>query len=198
MKRRLPLLVVLAVAAALGWSIPAAAHAVLVSSSPEPGATIASPATVSLTFDDALLEIGAHVFVLDAQGGEHASGDAYFPSPETIRVDVQPLDAGVYNAEWRVVADDGHPIEGTIPFTVVASAASPQTSLSGQAATDSPQASPSGQDSDGLSGATEAAPDGQFYLTFAVVLAAVAALAIAVFLLRPKGGGTRLRRRRQG
>ena len=139
MKSRLVVVAVLT-AVIVGWALPAAAHAVLVSSSPAPGATVTSPASVSLTFDDPLLDIGARISVLDSQGVDHAAGAAYFPEPTTIRVDVLPLDPGAYTAEWRVVADDGHPIEGTLPFTVVA--ASPEPSPSGKG-TKTPEPSPS-------------------------------------------------------
>ncbi len=195
MKNRRSLIALLVVAALLAWSAPAAAHAVLVSSSPEPGATITSPATVSLTFDDVLLDLGAHIYVLDAQGGEHAAGDAYFPEPTTIRVDVQPLEPGEYSAEWRVVADDGHPIEGTLPFTVVAVAS--ESSPTGQGAVLSSQPSPTGQGAATVSGATAAEGQGQVYVTIVVTLAVVALIAVAVFLALPKDPATGVRRRRK-
>lgn len=196
MKHRRALVALLAVVALVGWSAPAAAHAVLVSSSPEPGATITSPATVSLTFDDPLLQIGAHILVVDAQGGEHAAGDAYFPEPATIQVDVKPLDPGAYTAQWRVVSDDGHPVEGTLAFTVVAGTGSAQPSPSGQGAVISSQNSPSGRGAATVSGAT--APKPEVYVTIAGVLAVVALIAIVVLLSRPKDSATGSRRRRKG
>jgi len=180
-KARRSLLTLLGVAALLGWAAPAAAHAVLVSSSPASGATVTSPATVSLTFDDKLLDIGARISVLDARGGDHAAGAAYFPVPTTVQVNVGPLDPGEYTAEWRVVADDGHPIEGTLPFTVVAPAAGPSASRQGAAP---------------VSNTAAAGSTGRVYVTIAVTLAAIALIAAGVFFLVPKDPATGSRRRR--
>jgi methionine-rich copper-binding protein CopC len=127
----------LALVAAIGWVAPAAAHTQLVSSSPQPGATVESPASVSLTFSEALLDIGLQIAVLDSQGGDHARGAAYFSDPRTVQVDVEPLAPGSYTTQWRVVAGDGHPIEGTLEFAVVGATvpSPPETS--------SPEQSPS-------------------------------------------------------
>jgi methionine-rich copper-binding protein CopC len=194
-KTRLRFVVLLGFAGLLGWAAPAAAHAVLVSSSPEPGAMVTSPAAISLTFDDALLEIGARIAVLDARGGDHAAGDAYFPEPTTIRVDVQLLDPGEYTAEWRVVADDGHPIEGTLPFTVVAAASEPPPSGQGEVVSSRP--SPTGQDAAAVSEATAAEPQGQLYVTITVTLALIALVAVVVFFSLPRDSATGSRRRRK-
>ena len=206
MKSRLVVVAVLT-AVIVGWALPAAAHAVLVSSSPAPGATVTSPASVSLTFDDPLLDIGARISVLDSQGVDHAAGAAYFPEPTTIRVDVLPLDPGAYTAEWRVVADDGHPIEGTLPVTVVA--ASPEPSPSGKGtktpepspsdrgAVLSSQPSPTGPIAATPSGPAAAGSNGQVYVTIALTLAAIAILAVAVFFLLPKDAETGSRRPRR-
>lgn len=202
MKSRRALVVVLGIAALVGWGTSAAAHTALVSSSPAPGAAVESPAVVSLTFSEPLLAIGAGIFVLDAEGVEHAAGAAYFPEPATIQVDVLPLAPGAYTAAWRVVADDGHPIEGRLPFTVVA-APSPTPSATGQSATPSSTraSSPSPTVSAAtVSGATVSAgtvpatdaaqPQGQVWVTIAATLAAIALIAVAVFFSRPKDAAT--------
>jgi hypothetical protein len=184
-KSRRSVIALLGLAAVVAWSAPAAAHAVLVSSSPAPGATITSPETVSLTFDDPLLTIGAHIYVLDAQGVEHAAGDSYFPEPTTIQVNVKPLDPGEYSAQWRVVSDDGHPVEGTLAFRVVP-------------ATGSAQPSPTGHGAATLTPTTAGKPHLQVYATIGGALAVVALIAVVVLLSRPKDSATRSRRRRRG
>ena len=207
MKGRRPLVVLLGIAALVGWGTSAAAHTALVSSSPAPGAAVESPAVVSLTFNEPLLAIGAGISVLDAEGVEQAAGAAYFPEPSTIQVDVQPLAPGAYTAVWRVVADDGHPIEGTLPFTVVA-APSPTPSATGPSAAPSstlvsspsrtvsaatvPDATASGATVP-ASGAAE--PKGLVWVTIAATLAAIALIAVAVFFSLPKDPATGSRRR---
>lgn len=201
MSRRTTWVAVLALAAAIGWAAPAAAHTQLVSSSPEAGATVESPASVSLTFSEALLDIGAQIAVLDAQGGDHASGAVYFPEPTTAQVDVSPLDPGSFTAQWRVVAEDGHPVEGTLFFVVVAPAPAPSTTPSVAA---NPEASPTPTQMKPTATPTGApiispAPDsgsrGGLHPMIAVVIGAAILLALAIYLSRPKDPVTGSRRR---
>ena len=184
----------LALAAAIGWAAPASAHTALVSSSPAAGATVEAPASVSLTFNEALLDIGAQIVVLDAEGGDHATGDVFFPEPSTVRVDVAPLGPGSYTAQWRVVSADGHPIEGSLPFTVATVApvatvaASPSPSA---AATPIPAPTPTplippGPGDDHLGG---------LVVMIAVMIGAIVLIGAAVFCSIPKDSLTGSRRR---
>ena len=194
----------LALAAAIGWAAPAAAHTALVSSSPAAGATVEAPASVSLTFNEALLDIGAQIVVLDAEGGNHASGDVYFPDPSTVRVDVAPLGPGSYTAEWRVVSADGHPIEGSLPFTVVAAPSptpSPTPSAtpepSGSAAP-TPSASPTTTPTQGtlvIPPALDEESRKGLYIMIAVMIGAIVLIGAAVFFSIPKDSLTGSRRR---
>jgi methionine-rich copper-binding protein CopC len=191
---------VLVLAAAFGWAAPAAAHTALVSSSPAAGATVEAPASVSLTFSEALLTIGAGIVVLDAQGVDHASGGVYFPQPSTVQVDVAPLQPGAYTTQWRVVADDGHPIEGTLPFTVVA--APPPT----PSATPDPSGSVAPTPSASATTVpTEGAPvdppaldeDSRrgLYVMIAVMIGAIIVIGAAIYFSIPKDSLTGSRRR---
>lgn len=190
----------LVLAAAFGWAAPAAAHTALVSSSPAAGATVEAPASVSLTFSEALLTIGAGIVVLDAQGVDHASGGVYFPQPSTVQVDVAPLQPGAYTTQWRVVADDGHPIEGTLPFTVVA--APPPT----PSATPDPSGSVAPTPSASATTVpTEGAPvdppaldeDSRrgLYVMIAVMIGAIIVIGAAIYFSIPKDSLTGSRRR---
>ena len=199
MSRRSTWVPVLALAAAIGLAVPAAAHTQLVSSSPAQGATVESPASVSLTFSEALLDIGAQIAVLDAQGGDHASGAVYFPEPSTAQVDVSPLDPGSYTAPWRVVAEDGHPIEGTLAFTVVAPTPAPSTTPS---ASPSPEASPTRTQATAtptgapiISPGPESGSSGGLPPMVAVAIGAAILLALAIYLVRRKDPATGSRTR---
>jgi hypothetical protein len=190
--------------AAAGWAVPAAAHTQLVSSSPEPGAVVESPASVSLTFSGGLLDIGAQIAVLDAQGGDHASGDVYFPDPSTVQVDVEPLGPGSYTAQWRVVAGDGHPIEGTLSFTVLAPTPAPFETPS---AVPSPAASatletgtpppPTTQHEPLISPGPDSGTERGLLPMIAVAMGAALLLALAIYLAR-RGSPTTGSRRRVG
>ncbi len=156
----------------------ASAHTSLVSSSPAPGAVIESPASVSLTFDDALLQLGDSVQVRDADGVNHA-GDPYFPRDNTIQADVDgTLAPGDYVVAWRIVAEDGHPIQGTIPFTVVGDA--------------SAITAPSPSSPPPAAAASSAFP----WLLAAGVLGALVLIGLVVFVAVPRDPETRSRRRR--
>ncbi len=195
----------LGAAAALAWATPASAHTQLVSSSPAPGSSVAAPAAVSLTFSEALLDLGSYVRVVDAADADRAVGAAYLASPETLQVDVGPLEPGEYTVTWRAVADDGHPIEGTFAFEVVSAAAS-------SASPSSPGASPSAAPAQTLSAAPTPSPSGQVsvgapsdpaHLTPLIILilgmvAAAVVIAIAIYFSLPKDSITRSRLRRKG
>ncbi|MDO5700654.1 MAG: copper resistance protein CopC [Bowdeniella nasicola] len=107
--------------ASFAAALPARAHDVLVSSSPEDGATLSNPpAEIVLTFNNELLDLGegaAAVAITDTAKNQVAGGplhiegrDARFPVPE--------LPDGAYRAAWSVVSSDGHRIQGVISYTV--------------------------------------------------------------------------------
>lgn len=115
----LALLVVLAAVLGAGAS-PAAAHAVLVSSSPGEGERLPQgPSEVSLVFSEEVdVELGG-IQVLDSTGARVDVGAAVQPSPSQLQVDVAPdLGDGTYLVSYRVVSDDGHPINGAVVFAV--------------------------------------------------------------------------------
>ncbi|WP_404442405.1 copper resistance protein CopC [Microbacterium marinum] len=100
---------------------PASAHDELVGSSPAADAKLDTlPSEIVLTYPAAIMTDGAAIAVIDADGADLTTGD---PVIETNTLTV-PIDAAAgsadagYAVEWRVVSSDGHPISGTIPFTV--------------------------------------------------------------------------------
>lgn len=108
------LLVVFATAA------PAAAHDELLSTSPKAGAVLDSaPETVELTFSGDILDIGHEIHVTDSEGRDVTQGTLGV----TGKTVSQPLrDSGrgddTYTVTWRVVSQDGHPIEGKFQYGV--------------------------------------------------------------------------------
>lgn len=96
---------------------PAAAHDILVSTSPANGATLAqTPSEVVLTFTDPALSIGTQMTVTGP------AGPVTVPKPRLVdNTVVQDLPgsspAGHYTVLWRVTSADGHPVSGQISFT---------------------------------------------------------------------------------
>ncbi|MDO1481133.1 copper resistance CopC family protein [Rhodococcus ruber] len=109
-----------AVAAALLFAAgPAAAHSVVIASTPAPGEQIAQgPERVSLTFNEALQESFAALTVVGPDGNLWSKGDPLVEDA-TVSVAVGDLGpAGEYTIAYRVTSADGHPVTGTQVFTL--------------------------------------------------------------------------------
>jgi len=100
------------------------AHAKLVSSTPENGATLdVAPATITLKFDSELTSDGATLLVTDTNGAVVDNGDGAVDLSDserkTMTVSLKSgLGAGGYTATWNVTGDDGHEVTGSIVFAV--------------------------------------------------------------------------------
>ena len=117
--RRILAIGVAAIATAALVASPAAAHTELRGSSPEEGSTVETLDEVRLDFSSALLDIGAELVLVDSDGTSHELTPE-FPAGENAAVAAVASDAlaaGETVLDWRIVAEDGHPIEGQIAFT---------------------------------------------------------------------------------
>ena len=107
--------------AALLFTAPMAfAHSHLVSASPAPRATVASPTAISLRFSEPLEDRFSGFDVKDSSGHMittkvHAEGD---DNTVLVGKPTSPLAPGIYNVAWHLVAKDGHRMKGAFPFTV--------------------------------------------------------------------------------
>ncbi len=121
--RRLALLLGGVLAAALAFAPSAAAHATVVSSDPADGARVASvPATVSVTFDEAVSLNGVgYLRVVDQSGRDVETGAATHPGGDATQIGVglKPgLSAGTFTMSYRVISADSHPVAGALRFVV--------------------------------------------------------------------------------
>ena len=98
--------------------LPAYAHASVVSTNPADGATVqVLPSAMSATFSENL-GTPAYLVVTAPNGVDVTTGE---PTVLDDAVSVPLKDPGVrgeYSVSYRVVSADGHPIEGTLTFTV--------------------------------------------------------------------------------
>lgn len=136
------MLAFLALALGLG-SQYASAHDSLVESSPSADEAVeVAPASATLTFSAEVQSegtLGPQIELFAVSAVEETAVD--LESPATVDGTVvdqalPELAAGDYALNWQVVSSDGHPISGTIPFTVsvgVASAEGTQPSASASA-----------------------------------------------------------------
>ena len=138
MKRILVLLA--ALTAALSLSIgSAAAHSVVLSSSPEDGAQIAeAPERVTVTFNETLQEQFAALTVVGPDGNLWSKGDPIIEGA-TAAVELDGLGpVGEYTIAYRVTSADGHPVSGTRTFTLTQEGTgTPGEAASGDAASES-------------------------------------------------------------
>jgi hypothetical protein len=115
-------LTVLATAAVLMVAAsPASAHTSLIDVQPGEGETVSEGTTVSLTFSEALLELGTEMIATDASG-ESFPLVVERPDPAMVAAQLPALAQGSVTVSWRVVAGDGHPIEGTLGYVADAAA----------------------------------------------------------------------------
>ena len=103
---------------------PAAAHTALVSTSPADGASLTdAPDAVTLTFSQ---PVNAELSAVEVTGPGGEVRQQGPPDVSGVTV-TQPLaglsSAGTYQVAWRVLAADGHPVSGTLSFTLTASEA---------------------------------------------------------------------------
>jgi methionine-rich copper-binding protein CopC len=110
----------LAVLALLMGASPAGAHAELESSDPKDGATLASaPGAITFVFGEEILPQGNAVTLTDVAADARLEVGPVEVDGDTVSVTwPESSPAGQYRAAYRVVSADGHPIDGTITFTV--------------------------------------------------------------------------------
>lgn len=134
--------------------VSASAHDSLISSDPEDGASVeTSPEELTFTFSADILDVTPVVRISDESGEEILEATPVIEGPEAVVALDEPLAAGTYTIQWRVVSSDGHPIEGTQTLTVEQDTAGSEDSSLGSddaAASDESAASDQGgEDADG-------------------------------------------------
>ncbi len=111
---------ILAVFAIVVGVAPAGAHAELESSDPNDGSTLSSaPAAISFVFGEEIRPEGDAVTLTDVEADRRLEVGPVEVEGDTVSVAWPPASpAGEFRAAYRVVSADGHPIDGTITFTV--------------------------------------------------------------------------------
>jgi methionine-rich copper-binding protein CopC len=111
--------------AALLWAGPAAAHSVLLATSPARGGTVPSaPAKVVLTFNEMPQGEFSTIHVTGPDGKRRDDGHVQVVNDLVTEPLAGSRPAGRYVVDWRVVSADGHPVSGQFTFT--AQSAAPQ------------------------------------------------------------------------
>ena len=112
---------VAACVALLLGAAPAFAHTRLEGSNPADKSNVDSaPESVSLSFNEDISAEFASVSVVGPDGTNYATGQVSAAGGQ-VSTAVSPLGpAGAYTIGYRVVSDDGHPVQGKVSFTLTA------------------------------------------------------------------------------
>ena len=110
--RRL-LLVLVALLLSVG---PAASHAILIESRPDPKRLVPGPVRVVLRFNS---RIDAGRSKLELRRDGRAEAVALLPAPPDSLAGSLTLEPGAYVLRWQVLAVDGHITRGDVPVVVV-------------------------------------------------------------------------------
>ncbi|GAA3215343.1 copper resistance CopC family protein [Actinocorallia longicatena] len=125
---------------------PASAHTELTGSTPGNGATLASaPARIALTFNE---NLRAGLVKIKIMGANDETWQRGKPAVQGNKVDqpVMPdLPNGAYTVGYRVVSEDGHPVTGTLEFTVNKTSTAPAGTADAPEASATPVASASSE-----------------------------------------------------
>jgi methionine-rich copper-binding protein CopC len=107
-----------AVAGLLLASIPARAHSELRASEPSNGARLAAPpAELVLRFNEPV-QLTA-LTLRDEAGRQTRMVLPRDTTPRAVeRLAAPPLAPGSWRLEWRAISADGHPVRGTVRFTI--------------------------------------------------------------------------------
>ncbi|WP_105805256.1 copper resistance CopC family protein [Leucobacter massiliensis] len=177
----------------LGFASPALAHDELLGVVPVADAD-GGVESVRLTFSNSIIEVGTEIVVTDDAGDDVTDGDPVIDGPDVTQPLTADLAPGAYDAAWRVVSSDGHPIEGFFVLNVPESgdATVQLGTAAGEAASDdagtaehseeteSAPAEEGAAQPEAVAGETQEAPVG---VVIAIVVGGVAVIAVAVAAL---------------
>src|SRR5690625_2288338 len=103
------------------WAVPANAHAQLVETDPPEGEQLEeAPASVELTFNEHIEQIGSQVVITDADGNEVQDGDPLIEGPALTQDLLEERPEGEYTVQWREIGraacrERGEPGDGVAP-----------------------------------------------------------------------------------
>lgn len=111
-------IIVLGLMALILGAGPASAHAGLVGTDPEDGARLQSlPSTATFTFSE---NVGNAFIAVTAPDGTPVTSSKARAVDREVSIELtDPGQRGDYSASYRVVSADGHPVSGTMMFTVL-------------------------------------------------------------------------------
>ena len=97
----------------------ASAHASVDISTPADRSTLPqAPTEVRIRFTEAIELAFSRITVKSSSGKTVSRGVLRQPAPNTLTLDLNPLEPGTYRIEWRVLSVDAHVTHGVLRFTI--------------------------------------------------------------------------------
>ncbi|WP_278237381.1 CopD family protein [Isoptericola sp. AK164] len=176
----------------LAGAVPAQAHTDLDTVEPADGSTADGPVEeVVLTFTLPVTPLGEAVEVTGPEGAVPVQVTPQQDGVVLLATPEEPLTDGDYTLDWSVAAEDGHPLDGTVAFTVTGAAPDGGSTDDGDAGEDaapdaegSPTAAPDAE----AAADPEVAADEEDAAGFAAVVARLAGAAVLWGALVAGGG----------
>ncbi len=98
---------------------PAAAHSLLLESTPAANTTVDTPpAALRLRFNNRIEKRLSRVRLVDERGQARDLSVAEDGAADQLMASVPTVAAGRYRVEWQVLSTDGHVVTGRFSFTV--------------------------------------------------------------------------------
>jgi methionine-rich copper-binding protein CopC len=121
-RRHFCALILIAAATAFLVVAPAAAHAVLLESSPALKSTVPGPnVPIKLRFNVRIDALRSRLTLIHPDGSSQSLEISKETPADSLLAEASGLAAGAYRLRWQVLASDGHITRGEIPFTVTPS-----------------------------------------------------------------------------
>ena len=184
---------------------PALAHDQLIGSNPKNGAKLdKQPEWLELEFSGNIQEVGTEIQV-NHNGKDVSAGEITVEGRKVTSALPDDLEPGDYEIVWRVVSEDGHPVSGTVKFTIKDSNAAGGTTSENEgddSATEAPaqnndenntnkdNASEANADSNDASATAGENSNGMSPIAYVVIaLGAIAVVALVIVMFRRKSRG---------
>jgi methionine-rich copper-binding protein CopC len=110
------------VAALVVWLVlvaPAAAHSLLLESSPAAGTVVdAAPRQLSLRFNNRIEKRLSRIRLVDERGDAQDLPVTSDGAADRLTAPVPEVRPGRYRVEWQVLSTDGHVVTGRYTFTI--------------------------------------------------------------------------------
>jgi methionine-rich copper-binding protein CopC len=121
-RRNLCALILFAAVAVFLIVTPAAAHAVLLESTPSLKSAVSGPdVPIKLRFNVRIDPLRSRLTLIRPDGSVQPLEISKQTPVDTLSAEAIGLAAGAYRLRWQVLASDGHITRGEIPFTVMPS-----------------------------------------------------------------------------